>query len=392
MKAVRRLLLMNGLFALGNGLSGLFTGVYLFRLRPGVVTPAFYGLWSAVALLVAMPVLGAWVKRWGAVFISVLGTTLYAAFYLALLLLQERAADHLTALGLFMGVAVAANALAGHVLVYDVTEPEQREAVLAHNGLVGAMAGLAAPPAAGWLVSAFPGLAGYRLIFLASFAFFAASAWAGLGLRSRRPPEPYRIREVLPGPDRGWRWLLASYGALGLRDGIFGFAVNLLVYLSGGGEGRLGRFAFLTSLVGMATFWLAGRVMTPQRRTRFFVAGAWAMALGSGLLMLGTTWPVMLAHGLVSALANPFWSSAFGAASFDVIRTASGSRDLRVEMIAAREIPLNLGRVATLLLFLSVAPYLDHPGVLQILLAGLGLAFPVALTCTQKALRLSSTK
>jgi hypothetical protein len=61
----------------------------------------------------------------------------------------------------------------------------------------------------------------------------------------------------------------------------------------------------------------------------------------------------MLAYGLLTAIANPFWSTAFGAASFEVIRNVSEGRNLRVEMIAARGIPLNVGRIVALVLFLK---------------------------------------
>lgn len=377
--AARRLVRVNGLFALANGLSGLFTGVYLWRLRPGVATLAYYNLWMMATLMVALPLLGILVKRRGAVVANVLGTVLYAGFYLTLLVLGEGAGEHLAALGIFMGVATASQALAGHVLAYDITDERNREAFYNRSGVVASLAGLIAPLVAGWLLSSFAGLMGYRIIFISSFVLFAVSAWMGLGLHVRSPREPYRLFAVLPGSHRDWHRLLIAYGVLGLREGIFGFAINLLVYLSAGGaEASLGNFTFVTSVVGLAAFWGAGRVMTPVNRGRLFPAGAVVMALGCGLLALGASWGVMLAYGLLTAIANPFWSTAFGAASFEVIRNASEGRNLRVEMIAAREIPLNVGRMVTVLLFLKYAPAQGGIGFLEVLLAGLGLTYPVA--------------
>lgn len=376
--SARRLLVANGLFTLANGLSGLFTNVYLWRLRPGLTTPAYYNLFMMLTVLLAMPLLGRLVKRFGAVVVSVLGTTLYAGFYLSLLLLQEQAAAHLPLLGIFMGLALSAYALAGHVLVYDNTEPESREGFLNWQGLVGSLAGLLAPLTAGWIVSAMPELAGYRLIFIASFLLFAASAWVSVGLYRREQPAPYRLRQVFPGQHSGWRRLLVAYGILGLREGIFSFAVSLLVFLSTGGERSLGNFAFLTAGAGMAAFYLAGRYMSAANRQRLFPVGAVGMALATGLIGLGPTWGVMLAHGLLTALVNPIWSTAFAATSFDVIREMSSEADVRVEMLAAREIPLNLGRVASLSLFLLWAPHVEGTMLLQVLLPLLGLVFPIA--------------
>lgn len=376
--STRKLLWMIGLWSLANGLSGLFTNVYLWRLKPGVATPAYYNLWVFATILVAMPLLGGVVKRRGAAMINAIGMTLYAAFYLALLALQEQAAFYLPALGILFGIALSCYALATHVLGYDLTDDRSREYYYNRNGLVTSLTGLIAPLAAGWLVSSFPELMGYRIIFITSFVLFLSAAAVGISLRTPRPASAYQIRSVLPGSHPGWHRLLAAYALLGMRDGVFGFAVNLLVYLATGGERSVGNFAFITAAVGMAAYWLAGRLMTPATRNKLFPVGALLMGLSTGLVGLGASYPVMLAYGLLSALAMPFWQTAYVATGFDIIKQASGDRDLRVEMIAAREIPLNLGRMATLVLVLQFAPADGSTTGLQMLLAGLGLIFPLA--------------
>ena len=374
-----RLLLANGLFALASGLSGLFTNVYLWRLRPGFATPAYYNLFIMLTVLLVMPGVGWLVKRQGAAVVNAIGTSLYACFYLSLLLLQDQAALHLMPLGILMGLALSTYALAGHVLVYDNTRPETRERFLSHNGLVSSIAGLAAPLCSGWTVSALPGLAGYRVIFTCSFVLFAASAWVAFGLYRRGQSAPYRIWRVFPGRHAGWRRMLVAYGFTGARDGIFNFAVNLLVFLATGGERSLGNYAFLTAAAGLAAYWLSGRYLRPENRRTTLPLGALGMAAATGVLALGPTWGVMLAYGLLSAVANPVWSTAWSATAFDAIREVSeGEGDLRIEMMAAKEIPLNLGRVTALSLFLVWAPHIDSTGQLQILLALLGLVFPVA--------------
>lgn len=379
--AARRLLWVNGLFALANGMSGLFTNVYLWRLRPGVATLAQYNLWMMLAVLVTIPSLGALVKRRGAAVICVLGNGLYALFYLGLLLLQEQAAWHLAALGIFMGVALSANALAGHVLVYDLTRDDHRDLYYNRNGLNASLAGLLAPLVAGWLVASIPGLAGYRIIFVLSFLLFGASTWLALRLGARRPPAPYRLWQALSAPHRGWRRLLLSYAVVGLRDGIFSFAVTLLVYLAAShGEAGLGNFTFLTSGVGLAAYWVAARLMTPANRGRFWIWGALVMAAANGVLGFGVSFPLMLTYGLLIAVATPLWSTAFSAVAFATIKEASGEQDLRIEMICAREIPLNLGRVITLAVFLWLVPpgAAGNTGLLQLLVPFLGLVFPLA--------------
>ncbi|MCG0238368.1 MAG: hypothetical protein L6E13_03660 [Firmicutes bacterium] len=378
--AMRRLVAVGGLFALANGLSGLFTGVYLFRLRPGLETPATYALWQFLALLAAAPALGWLIKTRGAVLTYQIGTGLHAGFYLALLLLRERAALHLEALGAWMGLALGAWAMASHVLVYDVIPEEKRELYFNQSGLVTSLATLVTPLLAGWMLSALPGLTGYRVIFVLSFVLFAASAALSLGLTPSRPPAPFRLGAVLPGRDPDWRRLLLAHSVLGLRDGITSFAINLLVYLTTGGEARVGQFTFLTGALGLASYWVASRLMHPGNREKSFRLGAVGMAAATGVLAFGVSWPVLLAYGVLQAVVNPVWLTSFSTASFSIIRRAMGSEDLRVEMIAAREIPLNLGRVVALLGFLALVRGAGEGQVLFLrwLLPFLGLPFPLA--------------
>lgn len=391
--SARRLLLINGCFSLANGLSGIFTTVYLWRLRPGVTTPAYYNLWTFLTILFVMPLGGAYVKRKGAAGVNAVAMLLYSGFYLTLLLLQEQAVNYLPFLGIFMGMALGGYALATHVLAYDLTDDSNRELYYNRNGLFTSVAGLLAPVTAGWIVSGFPGLAGYRVIFMVSFVVFAAAAVLGMSLKAAKPGSPYQLRAVLQSTHRGWRWMLLTYGVNGLRDGIFGFTVSLLVYLATGGERSLGNFTFLTSAVGIAAFFLVGRVLRRENRHRVFPIGAVLMGLATGVVSLGATWQVMLAHGLLFALAAPLFQTAYSAAGFDVIKSASANQDLRVEMIGAREIPLNLGRMASLVLILNFAPTGEGGTIfLRLLLAVMGLTFPLVWFLTNKALRASNVQ
>ena len=385
--AVRRLVLINGLYTLANGLSGLFTSVYLWRLRPGVTTPAYYQLWTFLTIMIAMPTLGAYVKKRGAGMLNAIGMMLYAALYLMLLILQDRAAFYLPLIGITNGLALSCYALATHVLAYDLTDEVNREAYYNRNGLVNSLAGLVAPLLSGWLVSSLAGLSGYRVVFIISFVVFSAAAVLGLGLHSVRQSAPYRLFSVFPGTHKGWHRLLLGYTLMGMRDGLFGFAVNLLVFLATGGERSVGNFAFVTALVGMASFYVAGRVMNQQNRTRLFPVGAVLMALSTGVIALGASWKVMLVYGLLINLATPFWQTTWSTVGFEIIKQANpADQDMRIEMIGAREIPLNLGRMLSLFILLRFTPTDGSTGFLQVLLACLSLVFPATWLVVRKAL------
>nr|WP_313784634.1 hypothetical protein [Paenibacillus larvae] len=85
--------------------------------------------------------------------------------------------------------------------------------------------------------------------------------------------------------------------AQGVREGVFGFLIVLLVYIATTSEQKLGNYALITSGVSFFSNWLVGRTLKPVWRRQGMFVGVimlilvilpffWKVSFGT-LLVLG---------------------------------------------------------------------------------------------------------
>ncbi len=67
--------------------------------------------------------------------------------------------------------------------------------------------------------------------------------------------------------------------AQGVREGVFGFFIALLVFVHTGSEMKLGNFSLLTSAAALISFMLAGRWLRPEYRPKALLIGAVMLVL-----------------------------------------------------------------------------------------------------------------
>ncbi|MCL4514082.1 MAG: MFS transporter [Firmicutes bacterium] len=377
-REARWLLYVQGLFNLGNGLAGLFVNIYLWKLHPQMRIIALYNLFVFSTVLLAFPVWGWLAKKKNSILCLILGMMFYSIFYLAILALKEKVINYLFVFGMLMGAAISSTALAYHVLTYDTTDNKNRDLFYGLNGLIGSLIGMAAPLFSGWVIVAFKEMMGYRVIFLISTSLLVFSGVASLVLAMPAPRQDYRFFKVLATKNRDWRRIMAAMGILGLRDGIFVFIVNLLVFINTRSELSLGGYSFLTSTLGLLSFYIVGKNLQPEKRIVYSFVGAIMLALATFVLAFSRTIQGILVFGVINAVFNPLWSIPSSSLSFQAIGNDPDSSVLRLEYIVVREIPLNLGRISSLAIFLVLEERMGSEELIRGILLVLGLVFLAA--------------
>ncbi|MCL6549204.1 MAG: hypothetical protein K6T30_09895, partial [Alicyclobacillus sp.] len=272
-----------------------------------------------------------------------------------------------------------------------------RDRFYGFNGVVGAIAGMAAPPEAGFLIAyedRLGGLSGYHAIFGLSLGLFVAAALLSAKLRpdpplpaesvreahrggptgdpqSERPPEaaaaegqglaarPARGLDLAAAwrglRDRRWRMILVGCGVYGLREGVFLFLIGLLLYVATGSELRLGEFALLQGALSFGSFYGVGRYVRPRNRLRVLQIGATAMAGAALLFLLPVDARMIVIYGSLIALALPLFLVPMQGFVFDGIGQQCPSGRHFMEHIIMRELFGNAGRVIGIGAFLVLA-------------------------------------
>lgn len=369
------LLGVNGLFGAGNALSGTFVSVYLWKARNDFALIGWFAAVQQITMAITFWLAGKWVKEHNKMNALRLGVVVSALFYGLVLFLGPSAVNYVWALGLVQGLASGLFWLAFNVVYFEVTDPDNRDRFNGLAGLLGSGAGMLAPWISGILITRLSDATGYRLIFSLSLGVFVLGAVTSFFLKKRKVSGHYgwffAFRKMRD-PDRTWLKVFGAMVAQGIREGVFGFLIALLVYISTKNEAKLGNFSLITSAVAFASFYAAGRWLKPKLRK-------WGMLLGvTGMILviLPFFWAVdyrtLLIFGIGTALFIPLYSVPLTSAAFDLIGRDEESSSHREEFIVLREVGLNAGRLLGTLAFLAVVIYTPTPLSINFLLLGVG--------------------
>lgn len=369
------LLLVNGLFATANALSGTFVNVYLWKVKNDYTMIALFNLSHHITMALVFWLAGKWIKEHNKMNALRSGVAISAVFYSVVLLLGRDAVHYVTGLGIIQGISSALFWCAFNVIYFEVTDRENRDSFNGFTGLLGSAAGMAAPWMSGFLITRMGDTIGYRLIFSLSLLIFLIATVCSFFLKKRKPLGKYKwfySLEMLKRQGHPWRKIGAAMIAQGAREGVFGFLIGLLVYIATGNEMRLGNYALITSAVGLLSFTVAGRLLKPKYRK-------WAMLCGVVFMVLvilpffgQVSYGTLLVFGIGTALFIPLYSIPTTSVVFDIIGKNQESAEQMVEYIVLRELALNVGRITGVLLFIAVISRSTSPQVMNWLLLGIG--------------------
>jgi MFS transporter, YQGE family, putative transporter len=369
------LLAVHGLFTAGNALSGTFVHVYLWKAAHNFSLLGWFSAVQQVSMAVTFWLMGKWVKEHNKMNALRAGVLVSAAFYAIVLLLGESAANMVWLLGLVHGLGSGLFWLSFNVVYFEVTDPDSRDRFNGVAGLLGSGSGMLAPWLSGFLISRMTHETGYRLIFTLSLAVFVCGGIASFFLAKRKGEGRYDwafTPKYVRRKNGVWKKMFLAMLGQGIREGVFGFLIGILVYISTGNEYSLGKFALITSAAGLVSFYTAGRFYKPKHRKR----GMLLSVLGLTLVILPFFWKVeyvtLLIFGIGTALFIPFYTVPVTSTSFDLIGRDPDCVSRREEFVVLRELGLNVGRLLGTLAFLITVSFSPTPLAINVLMLAIG--------------------
>ncbi|GMA49473.1 hypothetical protein GCM10025857_08300 [Alicyclobacillus contaminans] len=257
-----------------------------------------------------------------------------------------------------MGLAAGFYWCSFNALSLQFTALGTRDWFYSLNGVMGAIAGVVAPPVAGWLISAedrWGGLSGYHWIFTLSLILFGCAALCTLKLHANARRGQLKMWSALQSlARRPWRMILFGCLIYGLREGVFLFLIGLLMYIATGSELKLGEFFLLQGVLSFASFFIVGRLVKPPTRLRYLGAGAICMAATALLFLLPISARLLMVYGAVISLVLPMFLVPLQGFVFDTISQLPDATTYRMEYIILREIFENIGRVTGIGVFIGL--------------------------------------
>jgi YQGE family putative transporter len=368
---------------LSVALSNTFVNVYLWKVDRSYGAIGWYNL-TVYCFLPATFVVAGWIaKKVHSGLTLRIGIGLHAVFYLIALLGGTTVARWPAVLGVVMGIAAGFYWCSFNELSLLVTETGSRDRFYGLNGVMGAVAGMVAPPVAGYLISTedrFGGLSGYHWTFGLSFGLFVAAAILSFKLKVRIAGSPLSVRAALDALSvRSWRMILLGCAVYGLREGVFLFLIGLLMYIATGSELKLGEFVLLQSALSFVSFFVVSRLVDSRRRLLSLGIGAVCMALAALLFLLPIRASLLVWYGSLVALSLPMFLVPLQGFVFDSIGTLPSSHEHHMEYIISREIFENAGRVLGIAAFIALVEI--RPTARAIATLAVCLGFVQLVTC-----------
>ncbi|SDN27824.1 MFS transporter, YQGE family, putative transporter [Paenibacillus sp. yr247] len=369
------LLIVHTLFGSANALSGTFVGVYLWKAKNDLALIGWFTLVTHLTMAITFWLAGKWVKEHNKMNCLRLGVAVSACFYMLVLLLGTSSFHYFVWLGMVQGISAGLFWIAFNVVYFEVTDPDNRDRFNGWVGLLGSGAGIVAPWISGLLIVSLGDGAGYRLIFSISLGIFLLGVIISFFLKKRKVQGAYEWLfpfRCLRQAETPWKRVSLALVFQGVREGVFGFMIALLVYISTSSEASLGKFVLITSAVSLVSFWAAGRFIKPHFRKISMLIGSVMVVAVIIPFFWKMGYSTLLIFGLGAALFFPMYSVPMVSAVFDLIGSNEASAKQREEYVVLRELSLNVGRVCGVLLFISVISWSKEPLVINVLLLIIG--------------------
>ncbi|MGG1599951.1 MFS transporter [Paenibacillus naphthalenovorans] len=376
----RLLLTVNGLFAAANALSGVFVNVYLWKAKHDFSVIGWFTLVHHLSMALTFWLAGKWVKEHNKMNCLRTGVAVAALFYLLVLWFGEQSADYYVLLGAVQGLSSGLFWLAFNVVYFEVTDPDNRDRFNGAAGLLGSGAGMIAPWISGFLIVRMQETNGYRLIFTLSLIVFCIGVIVSFFLKKRKSSGNYEwflTWRCLRQKDTAWRKVGLALMAQGVREGVFGFFIALLVFVHTGSEMKLGNFSLLTSAAALISFMLAGRWLRPEYRPKALLIGAVMLVLIIFPFFWKVDFVTLLMFGIGAAVFYPLYAIPMTSIVFDLIGGDEESVKRREEYIVMRELALNAGRLLGTAVFITVVSLTRSPAAMNWLLLAIG-SSPIA--------------
>lgn len=373
-KDLALLLIIGGLYSLSIALSNTFVNIYLWKQSGELADLAMYNLSIVVAQPLTFILAGRWAKKVDRVIVLRIGVIFLALFYVTVLLVGTKASDYLLLLGVLLGIGYGFYWLAYNVLTFEITEPETRDFFNGFLGILGSVGGMIGPVAAGFIISRLEKLTGYTVVFGLSLGLFSIAVLLSFFLKRRPAHGKYWFQRIITERkhDKNWRMVTNAHFFQGLREGVFVFIVSVFVFIATDSEMALGTYGLINSGISFLAYFFVSRMLKKEYRKKAILVGGVILFLAIFLIVFQVSYFRLLLYAALIAVAYPLLLVPYASMTYDVIGRGWKAAEMRIEYIVVRELFLNLGRIASILLFLASIHMFKEERAIPILLVILG--------------------
>lgn len=349
------LLVIGSLFVLANGLSTVFVTVFIWKITKSYVQVSLYNASIYCFMVLGFILSGVISRRKGIPYCLRAGMLCLIVYFIAVLWLKSESVRYLLLLGIPYGLGYGLFYYSNNTLLYYYTSETNRGIYLGISNALGAIMGILAPTVSGAIIVSGHELQGYQYVFFITFAIYVISCVISYFLESRVQEGDFSMKRILSystHPD--WNYIMKSNFFLGFREGAIYFIIDILYFLTFRNELSLGGFTTLISMIGVISSIMIGKYVTLKNSYRSILIGSIMTLTATLILVLHTSVQTVVIYGVLTNIFNNCWLIPFYMIQYQVAQGVMNNRETMGDFMIAREIPLAMGRVVGILLFIWV--------------------------------------
>lgn len=346
---------MISLFFAAAGLSGIFINTFIYSCAytsgefvSGIKSVAYYNLCLYASMAVFSVIIGIVGKGISSRILMAAGLLFYAFVFVLLLLLGSGCVSYIWVIGFLSGAGTALFQFTYSEAVTFATSGENRDHYLAVQGAINSVTAMISPLAAGTLLELVGGFNGYTVLFAVTLVVLGISMVCCLALSysdGTKPNTHFGNVFVYSVKDKSLRY--ASLGELvsGLRDGVMGFLVPILLFVLNFSNFAVGVYMFIYAGIQLlSSRWANSKVGSRSKNFAIFLSALLYAGLGF-IFFAGTEIIPVFSYGVCSSAVQSFFAAAAFFVFYDAAYKIPNSHYKNLEILTLREFYRNTGRV-----------------------------------------------
>lgn len=344
-------------FVIAINIHSVFVNILLMRVSDDVNITIYYNMISYFCSGFGMLLGGMIIKRLDLKYITFLGIGCHVVAYGIFLFFMDEIAVFMIPLAILIGFGGGFFWYTYLNAISLYSEDDTREISISFIGVFASIIALAVPAISGAVIDLFEGFTGYNIMFACAFLVSAAS----IALFTRLPrvePERnkthyfYCFKQILT--NSCWFFDYSQIFLRSVRDGVFGFFLNVLLYEYVKSEALVGLNALLVGFMAIFSQFLCGKLVNAQNRIKTMFVTTCVLTVALLPLAIHMSAGTIFLFSIINAFFIVLLMNPATSIDFLVISTMPDGYIRRSEFLGMSELVRAAGRAVGLIALLLI--------------------------------------
>jgi MFS transporter, YQGE family, putative transporter len=350
-----KLIFIGGLFILANGLSSVFVTVFLWKLSHDYVRVALYNISIYAFMPVGFLICGWLSRRTGILNCLRTGMILLVVYFSFILYLKITSVSYIYLLGVLYGIGYGFFYYSSNTLTYYYSTESNRGFILGLSNSFMAVMNILAPTISGWIIINGHELIGYYQVFFITLLLYVVAGAVSFSLKNKIQSGSFSLKRImLTSGDSNWSYIMKGNFFLGIREGAIYFIIDILYFITFKDELSLGGFTTIISFIGVVSSFLIGKYIANGNVKGAILIGGIITFMATLVLVLNTSVVTVILYGILTNIFNYLWLIPVALIQYHVAQRATMNEEAIGDYMIAKELPLALGRILGIFIFILI--------------------------------------